>query len=168
VAHAHLKLTNSVLREPEQLTVSLFATEHRLLRVRGTLQPGRPVSCDEADGTVVDGLPYADIAQVLPRWQVRWGEAGVGLTIAALAFALRDLLTVTGPVLALLGGAGVLHGLLLPTRWLELVAQDSCPEPRFVVHAPLRKSARRLLAAVRAGLAKHRREAEPDARSGEA
>jgi hypothetical protein len=167
VVHSHLKLTNPVLREPEQITASFFATERRLIRVRGTMAPGRPVSCDEADGTVVDDLPYTGLARVVPRWQVRWGEAAVGLVVAATAFLLRDVLAVTGPILAILGGAGILHGLLMPTRWLELVAHEVRPEPPFEIYAPLRRSARRLLAIVRNGLARSREGSEHDAGSGE-
>jgi hypothetical protein len=168
VVHSHLKLTNSVLREPEQSTVSCFATERRLIRVRGTMQPGRPVTCDEADGTVVDDLTYTRIARVVPHRQVRWGEAAAGVVVAAMAFLLRDVLTVTGPLLAILGGAGVLHGLLMPTRWLELIARDVQPKPPFEIHAVLRKSARILLATVRDAIANGSVATEPGGRSGAA
>jgi hypothetical protein len=168
VVHAHLKLAQSVLREPEQHTVSFFATETRLVRLRGTLRPGQPIRCDEADGTTVDELPYAHIAGVKPRWQMRLGEAAAGLTIALLAFLLHGVLTVTGPILALLGVAGVLHGLLMPTRWLEIVVTERAPEPPFAIHAPLRKSARALMAVVRGALARRKAEAKPDSSSGPA
>jgi hypothetical protein len=168
VVHSHLKLAGSVLAEPEQATSSFFATDRRLIRLRGTMQPGRPVTCDQADGTVVDDLPYARLQRILPHRQVRWGEAGVGLAAVVLAFLLRDALAVTGPLLAILGGAGTLHGLLLPTRSIELSARDMSPEPPFELHAVRRKSARRLLAVVRAALASESGGGSDGARSGAA
>jgi hypothetical protein len=150
--HAHFKLAGSVMQEPAQSAVSLFATERRLLRLRSTLRPGRPPSCDDADETVRDELAYAGIAGLVLRKQVRWGEAGAGLAITAIALLLGSTLAVTGSLLVLLGIAGILHGLLLPTRWIELLARDGQPQPPFEIHAIRRKSGRGLLAAVRGGL----------------
>jgi len=150
--HSHFKLTGSVLQEPSQAAVSLFATERRLFRLRSTLLPGRPPSCDAADETALDVVAYASIAGIVPRKQVRWGEAGGGLAIVAVALLLRGTLAITGPLLVLLGIGGVLHGLLLPTRWIELPSSEGQGEPPFEIHAIRRKSGRGLLAVVRGGL----------------
>lgn len=148
VVHSHLELTQSMLQEPEQATVSFFATDRRLLRMRSRLAAGRAVSCDEADGTQIDELPYAALAAIERRHERRWGEVAVGLTAATLAFLLADLLAVTGPFLVVIGLAGTLHGLLLPTRWAELTAARPL-DPPFLVHGLRRKSARVLLRVLR-------------------
>lgn len=153
IVHSHFKLTESLMREPVQATVSFFATQRRLVRVRGTMLPGRPVSCDEADATAVDDLAYARIGQIVRRAQRRWGEFCAGLAAMLLAFLARDALAITGPMLALLGGVGTLHGLLLPTRWIALVTRDASPAPPFEIHGVHRRSARELLAVVRAAVA---------------
>jgi hypothetical protein len=153
LVHSHLHLAQSILQEPEQLTVSFFATDRRLIRVRGATRPGRAVTCDGGDGTVVDDLPYAAIREVAQRSERRWGEVAVGLGAALLGLVAGDRLAVTGPLLAVLGLAGAAHGLLLPTRWVEVVATDSGLDPPFAIYGLRRKSARRLLDTVRGGMA---------------
>jgi hypothetical protein len=148
LVHSHFRLTQSLLQEPEQATVSFFATDRRLIRVRGTLLPGRPVTCDDADATVVDELGYAGILHIARRKQRRWGEVAAGLGAALLAFLLGDALAITGPLLACLGLAGALHGLLFPTRWIEILPRDAPPVPPFQLHGVRRGSARRVLAVV--------------------
>jgi len=156
VVHSHFRATESLLRDPEQALVSFFATARRLIRVRGTLRPGHPVSGDDEDGTVVDELPCDRIRQVTRRHERRWGEAGVGLGFALLALLLGEALSVTGPMLVLAGLLGVAHGLLLPTRWAEVETLDGQPEPPFTVFGLGRRSARTLLAAIRDGMASGR------------
>ena len=150
--HSHFKLNQSLLDEPEQATVSFFATGRRLIRVCGIVVPHRPVSCDEADHTVVDDLAYAHMQRALIRKEIRWGEAGMGCAILLTALLLGRVLAVTGPLLVLLGFAGIVHGLLFPTRWIEIVARDSEPEPPFQIHGVRRKGARRILAIVRGAM----------------
>jgi hypothetical protein len=152
LVHSHFKVTQSILKEPEQSTVSFFATERRLIRVRGAIRPGRALTCDEADGTVMDDMPYAQMHALARRCQRRWSEAGVGLGAAALALALGDTLAVTGPLLVALGLAGAAHALLMPTKWMEVLTGEAGPEPPFAIHGLRRKSARALLAAVRDGM----------------
>jgi hypothetical protein len=148
VTHAHLKIAESVLREPEQEAVSLFATDRRLLRLGSWLLPRQPMSCDGGDRTEVAELRYGDIARIVTRRQVRWSEAAAGLMIVAAALLLRDWLEITGPVLLGLGLLGILHALWLPTRWIELQPKDPIREP-FRVWGARRATARRLLAVVR-------------------
>lgn len=152
LVHSHFKLTQSMLQEPAQTTFSFFATDRRLLRMRSRMVSGRAVSCDSADDTVIDELPYAALVAIERRRERRWGEVVVGLTAAVLAVLLGDLLAVTGPFLVAIGLAGAAHGLLLPTRWAELTAERG-QEPPFVVHGVGRKSARLLLGVLRRALA---------------
>jgi len=56
---------------------------------------------------------------------------------------------VTGPLLMLLGTLGVLHGLLLPTRWIEVRIRGAPPKEPMAVYALSKKSGRRLLKVVR-------------------
>ena len=57
VVQAHMKVTQSVLRESEQEAVSLFATGTRLFRLKSTLMPNRPPTADAEDNTTVDVTP---------------------------------------------------------------------------------------------------------------
>jgi hypothetical protein len=141
-----------LLKEPEQFTASFFASERRLIRVRGTLLSGRPVSHDESDGTVVDEVAYEHVEKVLLRRQRRWGEAVTGVTVMLVAVLLGKSLAVTGPMLALLGGAGALHGTLFPTRFLEIVAKGVALAPPFEIHGVRRRSVRKILAIVRGSM----------------
>jgi len=152
LVHSHFQVTQSILQEPEQSTVSFFATELRLIRLRGAIRAGQAPTCDEADGTVVDELPYARVRGLARRGQRRWGEAAVGLGAAALALVLGDILSVTGPLLVASGLIGAAHGLLMPTRWIEVLTVGAGPEPAFAIHGLRRKSARALVAAVRGGM----------------
>jgi len=153
IVHSHFKLTESLLKEPVQATVSMFATARRLLRVRGSLAPEAGMLSHTPGNTVVDQLDYGRVRDIDGKVEWRWGEVGTGLVIVLSALLLRGLLAVTGPVLMLLGIAGVLHGLLLPTRWIEVVSTEDV-EPRFAIHGAWRKSARQLLAVLRHGVRK--------------
>ena len=149
VIRSHMALTQSVLKDPQQEMISLFVTDRRLLRVRSVLTPGRPVTCDRRDRTVVDDLPFGDIEGIRVHRQVRWGEVMVGLSLAGFAYLCYNLLSVTGPATVGLGLLGALHGLLLPTRWIELQASAPIAEATFCVYALRKKSGRKLLRMVR-------------------
>ena len=153
VVHSHIKLAESVLAEPEQLTVSLFVSDRRLVRVRASVLPARTLSCDAADGTVVNELWLADIERLVQCRQLRWGEAITGCVITLLAWRMGSLLQVTGPVLMLLGFAGVLHGLLLPTRSVRLISAGPAVEPPFELYGLRRKNTRALIAVLRRAIA---------------
>lgn len=143
-ALGHLHLAESVLREPDQEAVSLFATHRRLIRVRALLSSAKPVTLDEQDGAVIDELPLDAIEGLVVRRQARWGEAAAGVAIAAFAVLFKPWLLVTGTLLLALGVLGVLHALLLPTRWIEIRAPASlAPEPWHIL-AVRKKSARAL------------------------
>jgi pyruvate,water dikinase len=151
--HSHFKLNQSLLDEPEQAIASFFASERRLILVRSTLLPGRPVSCDDADHTVVDELAYKHMRQAVVRKEIRWGEMAVGCMIMLMALLMGRTLAVTGPLLVVLGLAGLLHGLLLPTRWIEIVPRGARPDSPFLIYGMRRKGARKILAIVRGAIA---------------
>lgn len=153
VVHAHLRLSQSVLKEPEQHAVSLFLTPRRLLRLRTVVSPGRPATCDERDGTVIDDLPLERVANLRVHRQVRWGEAAAGAVIAAVGAVGRPWLAATGPILVVLGIAGIIHGLLLPTRWCEVETHGAAIEEPVRIFALGRRSGRALVRALRARLA---------------
>jgi hypothetical protein len=150
VVRAHMKMAQSVLREPEQEAVSLFATERRLFRVKSTLMPDRPPSADEEDGTTFDEVPYDRIESLKLRRQIRLGEMGVGAAMCCFALLFSSWLSITGPFMAGLGLLGVLHALILPTRWVEVITVG--PEPTsgpILIYTLRKKSARRLLRYIR-------------------
>jgi hypothetical protein len=141
--HSHFKLNQSLLDEPEQAVASFFASARRLIRVRSTMLPDRPVSCDEADRTSVDEVAYENMQQAVVRKEIRWGEAAVGCMIVrswpcswGARWRLRGRCS-------LLGVAGMLHG-LLPADALDRDRPASCragsafPDPR---RAPKRRPA---------------------------
>lgn len=158
VVHSHFRLTESLMREPEQTTVSYFATERGLVRVRGTLVTGRtPLASDgQTDAknpasTIVDTVAYEKVRRIERRAEWRWGEVGTGVVIVLGASLLREVLAVTGPVMVLLGLAGALHGLLMPTRWAEIVVDDEALSP-LAVHGVWKRTGRQLLAVVTSAL----------------
>ena len=146
VSQAHFRLTQSVLREPEQSAVSLFSTDRRLFRIRSSFLPSRPPTADEKDQTRIEELPLRKIRALSLRRQVRWGEAGVGAVMAAFALLFAPWLSITGPFMIGLGAAGLLHGLLLPTRWIEIIPQEGGPatDP-ILIYALRKRSARDLV-----------------------
>jgi hypothetical protein len=152
VFRSHLKLTESLLKESEQEAIALYATDRRLLRQRTTLAPARPITCDARDDTRFDDVPYDRVADLKTRYQVRIGEIAAGLVIAGLATLFRGALQITGPVLIGLGALGALHGLLVPTRWIEVRTHEAGASDPIVVHAPRKKTARVLLRLVRSKL----------------
>ena len=146
---AHLQLHQSVLRETTQEAVSLFLTDRRLIRFTSLLEPHRPFSCDDRDGTLVNDLEFCDISKIETRREFRFGEMAAGAVIALLAFAFRDWLQVTGTLMIALGVLGILHGLLLPTRWVEVHGREPGAAATIAVLALRKKSARKLLRLLR-------------------
>jgi hypothetical protein len=146
----HLKLTQSMLEEPDQGAVSLFATDRRLIRLSATLTAGESPTCDERDHTAIDDVRYDGIRAVRMRRQVRAGEAAAGAVICALALVAWPLLSVTGPALVLVGALGVSHGLFMPTRWWEVEVAGRPAEEWIRVYTVRKRSARQLVRLVRA------------------
>lgn len=141
---SHFKLTQSVLREPEQGTVSLFATDRSLFHLKSILRPGRPPSADKEDQFSMEQIPLQRIGSVRVKRQIRIEEMGMGAAISGLAALCYSSLSISGPFLVGLGVLGILHGLLLPTRWVEVETLDPVSEP-IRIHVLRKKSARRMV-----------------------
>lgn len=73
--------------------------------------------------------------------------------MVAVALVLWGWLDLTGVLLLALGVLGALHGLLLPTKWIQLLADGHSGEP-FCVLAPRKKSGRQILKLVQERLEK--------------
>ena len=146
VVRAHFRLTQSVLREPEQEAVSIFATDRRLFHLKSTLLPGRPPGADEEDKLLIEEVPFDRIESLHVRRQVRVGEIGVGGVMVGFAVLFYPYLSVTGPFMMGLGVLGMLHGLFLPTRWVEVKTMEPAPSAEAIrVYALRKKSGRQLV-----------------------
>jgi hypothetical protein len=145
VVRAHTKIAGSVLRESEQEFISLLATERLLFRLRAVLTPDQPVLFRNGEKDAVEELAYSSASGVAVRTQRRKGEIVAGLAIAVFAVLGHSWLQVTSAAMFLLGIAGTLHGLLLPTRWAEVVERAPSASPPFQIWALRKKSARTLL-----------------------
>ena len=142
---AHTKMAGSVLRESEQEFISLLATDRRLFRLRAIQTPDQPLLFLDGDKDAVEELPYGSASGVTVRTQRRKGQIVAGLVIAGFAVLGHSWLQITGTALFLLGIAGALHGLLLPTRWAEVLQPAPAASPPFQIWALRKKSARQLL-----------------------
>jgi hypothetical protein len=142
---AHTKIAGSVLRESEQEFISLLATDQRLFRLRALHTPDQPLLFLNGDKDAVEELAYASASGVTVRTQRRMGQIITGLVIAGFAVLAHPWLQITGTALFLLGIAGALHGLLVPTRWAEVLQPQPTVSPPFQIWALRKKSARRLL-----------------------
>lgn len=150
IMQAHMWWSQSFLKDPDQELVSLFLTDRRLIRIRSMMSPGRPISCDAGDQTTVDSLYFDRIQDLLVHRQIRKGEIIVGVIMAGFASVLYAWLEVTGPVLMVLGGLGVLHGLLWPMRWVEVQSRVENPAAGPMnIYATRRKSGRKLIRMLR-------------------
>ena len=147
---SHMWWSQSFLKDPNQEVASLYLTDRRLIRIRSIMEPGRPISCDQADQTAVDSLFFDRIEGLKAHREVRWGEAAVGLVITAVGWIFYEWLDVTGPVLAVVGGLGTLHGLLWHSRWIEAKSRVQTPaaDP-MLIYATRRKSGRKLIKMLR-------------------
>jgi hypothetical protein len=142
---AHTKIAGSVLRESEQEFISLLATERRLFRLRAIHTPDRPLLFLEGDKDALEEITYTSASGVTVRTQRRKGQIVAGLVIAGFAVLGYPWLQITGTALFLLGIAGALHGLLVPTRWAEVLQPAPAASPPFQIWALRKKSARQLL-----------------------
>ena len=149
VVFGHTRMVQSVMKEPEQQAVSLFLTDRRLVRLRSTLSAYKPITCDHRDDTVVDEVPLDTIQSLRVRRQIRGGEALTGLGIVGVAVIFYPWLAITGPLLIVLGALGVIHGLLLPTRWLEVQGRVGESEDPICIYVLRKKSAQTLVRLLR-------------------
>ncbi len=143
---SHFKVTQSLLKEPEQQATSVFLTDRRLLQLTSTVFPGQPPTADKRDATVVNQMKLDRVGNLRSRIQFRIGEAAVGAAMCAIAVFFFDWLSFTAPVLIGLGALGILHALLLPTRWIEVRAEGApTDESPIMIHTVRKKSARKLI-----------------------
>ena len=149
----HTRMVQSVMKKPEQQAVSLFLTDRRLVRLRSTLSAYKTVTCDDRDDTVVDEILLEAIRSLKMHRQIRGGEALVGLGIVGVAVIFYPWLAITGPLLIVLGALGMVHGLLLPTRWLEVQTRMGETRDPICIYVLRKKSARTLVRMLRQRLA---------------
>jgi hypothetical protein len=142
----HFRLMQSILREPAQQAISLFLTDKRLFRIQSTLMPDKPPTADKRDNTIIDQISLDRIRAVKKRYQIRTGEILLGAIFCALSYLFFDLLSITGPILFGFGVLGMLHGLILPTKWIEVQTVESVQttDP-FLIYALRKKSAKELV-----------------------
>ncbi len=147
IVRAHMKLNESVLKEPEQAAISLFLTDRRLLRLRSAVVAGEVIRGDASDQTIVDHVRISDIISLRLKKELRIGEAIAGAVICAVAFLFRSWLLVTGTLLFGLGALGILHALLMPTKWIEIDSHAgfSSEDDIIKIYGLRAKNARKLL-----------------------
>jgi len=151
----HFRLMQSILREPAQQATSLFLTNRRLFRLRSTIMPTQPPTADGRDDTSVDVVPLDRILALKKRFQVRSGEVLLGGIFCGIALAFHGWLYITGPFLLGLGALGVLHALLLPTRWIEVKTVDAVPDTDpIVIYGIRKKDAKNLVRCLREKLSR--------------
>lgn len=110
------------------------------------LLPGRPPSANEGDKLLIEEVPFDRIESVQVQRQVRVGEMGVGGAMVGFAVLFYSYLSVTGPFMVGLGILGMLHGLFLPTRWVEVKTVEPAPSADAIrVYALRKKSGRELV-----------------------
>ena len=146
----HFRLMQSILREPAQQAISLFLTNRNLYRLQSTVMPDQPPTADSRDNTSVDSISLDRIHSLKKRFQIRVGEMLLGAGFCVVAVLFHDWLSITGPVLIVLGLLGILHALILPTRWIEVRTVDILPanEP-MLIYAIRKKSAKELVRRLR-------------------
>ena len=136
---SHFQLMQSILQEPAQQATSLFLTDRRLFRLQSTIMPDRPPTADSRDQTSVDVISLDRVHALEKRFQIRIGELLLGAGFCGFALMFHSWLAITGPVLVGLGALGVLHALILPTRWIEVRTVDT----RAAIHPILIYSVRK-------------------------
>lgn len=145
---SHFRVTQSLLKEPEQHATSLFLTDRRLLRLRSTVFPGQPPTADSRDKTVVDEIVLDHVDELKTKRQFRVGEAAVGAVMCGIGVLFYAELSLTGPVLAGLGALGILHTTIWPTCWVEVKSTDNTQES-MAIYTVKKKSAKTLLRLLR-------------------
>ena len=122
---SHERLPDAPFAETGQTAGSLYATDRRLFRWRfhdGGLPSASPQGGVEE---TIESLWYAEIAGMERRSSFRWGEAITGLVIAAVAGLMYARLGVTGPMLLAVGVFGIIHAVVVPTRYVTVVVDGS-------------------------------------------
>ncbi|MHC1726961.1 MAG: hypothetical protein AB9866_13300 [Syntrophobacteraceae bacterium] len=145
---SHFRVTQSLLKEPDQHATSIFVTDRRLLQLQSTVFPGQPPTADSRDNTVVNEITLDHISELKFKRQFRIGEAAVGAVMCGIGILFYEELSLTGPILVGLGALGILHTTIWPTRWVEVKATDNSREP-IMIYTVKKKSAKKLLKLLR-------------------
>lgn len=121
----HTRLPDAAFAETGQTAGSLYATDRRLFCWRFHDCPSPSASPPPDIEETLEFRWYAEIAGVERCRSFRWGEAVTGLIIAMLAGFLSTRLGVTGPLLLAVGVFGVVHAMMVPTRYVTVVFNGS-------------------------------------------
>ncbi len=140
--------TGFAFQDAAQESLSFFATGRRIFRWRFVDHPDRRASLHGRDR--LEAQDYSRLRAVLPRREWRWGEAAAAVATILLALVFWSWLEITGPVLLLVGAAGLGHALFWPTGYWLLAGTDQSRAWR--VYAVRKRSARALIGVVKAGV----------------
>ena len=145
------ELPESPFAETGQTAGSLYATDRRLFRWRfhDCASPSAPSPPDVEE--TLECRWYAEITGVESRASFRWGEAVTGLTISVVAGLLSARLGVTGPLLLAIGVFGIVHAMMVPTRYVMVVIDGA--DVGWPVWAARTRSGRAVLGEVATRLA---------------
>lgn len=148
----HARLPDSPFAETGQIAGSLFATDRRLFRWRFH-DGGSPSASSGVDvAETVEFLWYAEINGLQRQSSFRLGEAVTGSIIAVFAWLMYARLAVTGPVLLAVGVFGIVHAMIVPTRYVTVVVDGA--DAGWPVWAARTRSGRAVLGEVARRLAK--------------
>lgn len=143
---AHFPFTSFAFKDVAEESVAFYATDQRLFRWRFVDRPlARVESLCRSDQ--LESLAYSQVREVVQGREHRRGEAAVAIVMVLSALLFWSWLEISGPMLALVGGLGLAHALLLPTPYWSIRAAKGGDEP-WLVYAARNKSARALLSVV--------------------
>jgi hypothetical protein len=142
----HARLPDAPFAETGQAAGSLYATDRRLFRWRFHDCPSPSTSPPPDFEETLEFRWYAEIAGVERRRSFRWGEAVTGLAIALIAGVLSARLGVTGPLLLAVGVFGVVHAMMVPTRYVTVLFDGT--DDGWPVWAAATRSGRAVLSEV--------------------
>jgi hypothetical protein len=118
-------LPDAPFSETDQTAGSLYATDRRLFRC-WFHDGGSPSASPPGDvKETIESLWYTEIAGMERRSSFRRGEAIAGLAIAAAAGRMYARLGVTAPMLLAVGVFGILHAVVVPTRYVTAVVDGA-------------------------------------------
>ena len=143
---AHFPFTGFAFKDVAEESVAFYATDSRLCRWSYLERPHHRLSSLLHEDKL-EVVPYDQLAAPAKRREYRWGEAAVALAMVVLALLLWPLLEISGPFLVLVGAAGLVHALLVPTPYWVVAAGREAGEWR--VYAARKKSAQQLVGVLR-------------------
>jgi hypothetical protein len=148
---SHFPFTGFAFNDVAQESVSFFATGRRVCRWRFLDHPGRRQSSLATEDRL-EALDFDRIHAFVRRREWRWGEAAAAVAMIALSLLLWPYLEFSGPILVLVGAAGMGHALCVPTPYWVISGKDESHAWR--VYAARKPSAKALIQAIQVGLDK--------------